>query len=135
MWTPLFSFMVFVIFLSMGDWVSNLTKSRISGLLIAMILYLVGFQTGIIPADTITSTGLTTVAGGYGIALLLVSMGTMIELPTLFAQWKTVAIALFALVGLALESFTISSMLVGREWFRRSADLLEHAAHVLQCHY
>lgn len=116
MWTPLFSFMVFVIFLSMGDWVSNLTKSRISGLLIAMILYLVGFQTGVIPADTITSTGLTTVAGAYGIALLLVSMGTMIELPTLFAQWKTVAIALFALVGLALESFTISPMLVGREW-------------------
>ncbi len=116
MWTPLFSFMVFVIFMSFGDWISSLTKSRVSGLLIAMILYLIGFQTGIIPADTIASTGLTTVAGGFAIALLLVSMGTMIELPTLFAQWKTVMIALFALVGLAIASFTVSSWIVGREW-------------------
>ncbi len=108
--------MVFVLFMSMGDWVSTLTKSRVSGLLIAMILYLVGFQTGIIPADTIASTGIVTVAGGFGIALLLVSMGTMIELPTMLAQWKTVAIALFALVGLAIGSFTLSTMLVGREW-------------------
>ena len=30
MWTPLFSFMVFVIFMSIGDWVSTLTKSRVS---------------------------------------------------------------------------------------------------------
>ena len=116
MWTPLFSFMVFVVFMAIGDWISNLTKSRVSGLLIAMIFYLVGFQTGVIPADTIASTGLTTIAGGFAIALLLVSMGTMIELPTLFAQWKTVAIALFALVGLAIASFTVSSWIVGREW-------------------
>ncbi|MBR2594866.1 MAG: hypothetical protein IKE06_00905 [Solobacterium sp.] len=116
MWTPLFSFMVFVIFMAIGDWVSSLTKSRISGLLIAMIFYLVGFQTGIIPADSIASTGLPTIAGGFAIALLLVSMGTMIELPTLLAQWKTVSIALFALVGLALASFTVSSWIVGREW-------------------
>ncbi len=108
--------MVFVVFMSIGDWISNLTKSRVSGLLIAMIFYLVGFQTGVIPADTIASTGLTTIAGGFAIALLLVSMGTMIELPTLFAQWKTVAIALFALVGLAIASFTVSSWIVGREW-------------------
>ena len=108
--------MVFVVFMAIGDWISNLTKSRVSGLLIAMIFYLVGFQTGVIPADTIASTGLTTIAGGFAIALLLVSMGTMIELPTLFAQWKTVAIALFALVGLAIASFTVSSWIVGREW-------------------
>ena len=108
--------MVFVIFMAIGDWVSSLTKSRISGLLIAMIFYLVGFQTGIIPADSIASTGLPTIAGGFAIALLLVSMVTMIELPTLLAQWKTVSIALFALVGLALASFTVSSWIVGREW-------------------
>ena len=116
MWTPLFSFMVFVVFLAIGDAISVLTKSRVSGLLIVMILYLVGFQTGIIPPDTIASTGLTTIAGGFAIALLLVSMGTMIELPTMIAQWKTVAIALFALVGLAIGSFTVSSWIVGRQW-------------------
>ena len=116
MWTPLFSFMVFVIFMSIGDWVSTLTKSRVSGLLIAMIFYLIGFQNGMIPANTIAMTGLSTVAGGFAIALLLTSMGTMMELRTFAAQVKTVAIALFALVGLALASFTVSSWIVGREW-------------------
>ncbi len=30
MWTPLFSFMVFVVFLAIGDSISVLTKSRVS---------------------------------------------------------------------------------------------------------
>ena len=116
MWTGLFCFMVFVIFLAIGDMISTLTKSRFSGLLAAMILYLIGFQTGIIPADAVSSTGLVTIAGGWAIALLLVGMGTMMDIKTLVSQWKTVTIALAGLAGLAIATFTVSSMIVGREW-------------------
>lgn len=116
LWTPIFSFLVFVLFFAIGDWVSNLTKSRVSGLLVAMILYLVGFQTGIIPADSIASTGIPAVASNFAIMLLLVGMGTMLDLKSLAAQWKTVVIALAGLVGLAACSFTVSSWLFGRDW-------------------
>ena len=72
LWTPLFSFLVFVLFFAIGDWVSNLTKSKISGMLIAMLLYLVGFQTGIIPATSLNDTGIPTIASNFAIMLLLV---------------------------------------------------------------
>ena len=116
MWTALFCFMVFVVIMAIGDCVSNLTKSRVSGLFVAMVLYLIGFQTGLVPTDAVANTGIVTVAAGWGIAILLVSMGTMMDIKTLISQWKTVVIALAGLVGLAVATFTISSWIVGREW-------------------
>ena len=38
LWTPLFSFVIFILFFAIGDWISNLTDSKVSGLLIAMLL-------------------------------------------------------------------------------------------------
>lgn len=112
LWTPLFSFVIFILFFAIGDWISNLTDSKVSGLLIAMLLYLVGFQTGVIPASSIDDTGLTALASNFAIMLILVGMGTMIHIKELMAQWKTVMVALVGLVGLALCSFTISSWLL-----------------------
>ena len=48
--------------------------------------------------------------------MLLVGMGTMIHLKEMIAQWKTVVVALVALLGLAACSFTVSTWLFGREW-------------------
>ena len=116
LWTPMFSFLIFVLFYAIGDWISNLTKSKISGMLIAMVLYLIGFQTGLIPASSINDTGIPAIASNFAIMMLLVGMGTMIHLNEMIAQWKTVVVTLVALVGLAACSFTISSWLFGREW-------------------
>ena len=116
LWTPLFSFLIFALFFAVGDWVSNLTKSKVSGLLIAMLLYLVGFQSGIIPSTSLSDTGIPAIASNFAIMLLLVGMGTMIHINELISQWKTVIVALVALVGLAICSFTVSSWLFGREW-------------------
>ena len=116
LWTPVFSFLVFVVIYAMGDWVCNLTQSKVSSLLVCMILYLIGFQTGIIPADSISSTGLPTAATNFGSMLILVGMGTMINTKQLADQWKTVVIALVGLVGLAICSFTINVWIFGRDW-------------------
>lgn len=116
LWTPMFSFLIFVLFFAIGDWISNLTKSKISGMLIAMLLYLIGFQTGIIPASSINDTGIPAIASNFAIMMLLVGMGTMIHLKEMIAQWKTVVVALVALLGLAACSFTVSTLLFGREW-------------------
>ena len=108
MWTVLFCFMVYVIIMAIGDSVSTLTRSRVSGLFVAMVIYLIGFQTGIVPADSVAQTGLVTLAAGWAIAILLVGMGTMMEVKTLIAQWKTVVIALAGLVGIAVATFTVT---------------------------
>ena len=80
LWTPLFSFVIFILFFAIGDWISNLTDSKVSGLLIAMLLYLVGFQTGVIPASSIDDTGLTALASNFAIMLILVGMGMPVSI-------------------------------------------------------
>ena len=70
-------------------------------MLIAMLLYLIGFQTGLIPASSINDTGVPAIASNFAIMMLLVGMGTMLHLNEMIAQWKTVVVALVALLGLA----------------------------------
>lgn len=116
LWTPLFSLAVFLIVFAVGDVVSYKTKGLISGVIIAAIVYMAGYWTGFIPTDSIASTGLPTMLTAIMIPLLLVNLGTSISIPQLISEWKTVAIALIGLVGLALISFTLSSMLFTREY-------------------
>ena len=116
LWTPLFSLTVFLIVFAVGDAVSYKTKGLISGVIIAAIVYIAGYWTGIIPTSSIASTGLPTMLTAFMIPLLLVNLGTSISISQLLAEWKTVAIALIGLVGLALISFTLSSMLFTREY-------------------
>lgn len=97
LWTPLFSLTVFLIVFAVGDAVSYKTKGLISGVIIAAIVYIAGYWTGIIPTSSIASTGLPTMLTAFMIPLLLVNLGTSISIFQLLAEWKTVAIALIGL--------------------------------------
>ena len=116
LWTPLFSFMVFLLVFAIGEITSNLTKGLFSGMILGAIVYIAGYWTGIIPTDSVASTGLPTVLGTVCIPMLITNLGTIISLDDMIKEWKTVAIALFGLVGLALVSFTVSIWLFGREY-------------------
>lgn len=116
LWTPLFSMAVFLAVFAVGDVVSYKTKGLISGVIIAAIVYIGGYWTGIIPTDSIASTGLPTMLTAIMIPLLLVNLGTAINISQLLSEWKTVVVALVGLVGLALISFTASTWLFGREY-------------------
>ena len=116
MWTPLFSFMVFTVIFALGDVVANKTKAIISAMIVGCVLFLVGYLTGFIPTGAVESTGLTTITSNFGIALLLVHMGTTMNIDELLREWKTVLVALAGLVGLAAVALTVCAMLFGREW-------------------
>ena len=116
LWTPLFSMAVFLAVFAVGDVVSYKTKGLISGVIIAAIVYIGGYWTGIIPTDSIASTGLPTMLTAIMIPLLLVNLGTAINISQLLSEWKTVVVALVSLVGLALIAFTVSTWLFGREY-------------------
>ncbi|MBC3515348.1 hypothetical protein H8K20_02925 [Neobittarella massiliensis] len=122
LWTPLFSFAVFVIVFAFGDLVAEKTKGLVSSIIIGAAVYLVGFWTKIIPASSLTDTTLPAMMSAFGIAILLVHVGTIINLEDLLKEWKTVLIALIGLVGLAAISFTLSTMLFGREYALSAAS-------------
>lgn len=52
----LFLFIIFAIF-AVGDMLGVATKSRISGIFIVMIVFIVGFLCKVIPADILTEQG------------------------------------------------------------------------------
>lgn len=124
---PLFCFAVFAIIWGVSDILSYLTKGFLPGLIIASAIYLFGFLSGIIPSDIIGANGgslgnavinstLMTSVGAFVIPLILVNLGTTITVSQFVAEWKTVVVALSGLVGLAIISFTLSSLLFGREY-------------------
>lgn len=125
--SPLFCFAVFAIIWGVSDILSYLTKGFMPGLIIATAIYLVGFLTGIIPSSITSAAGaelgsavinttLMTSVAAYVIPLLLVNLGTTITLNQFISEWKTVVVALCGLLGLALVSFTASSILFGRAY-------------------
>lgn len=116
LWTPLFGFAVFALAFGIGDIVANKTKAMISSVIVGCTVFLVGYLTGIIPTTAVDSTGLTSMMGACGIALMIVNLGTMMNLEELIREWKTVVIALVGLVGLAAFAFTVGALLFGREW-------------------
>lgn len=116
LWTPLFSFVVLAVFFGFGDFVSYKTKGLVSTIVVASLLYMVGFWTGVIPTDSLTSTQLPGVMSAFGIALMILNLGTIIDLEDLLKEWKTVAIAMFGLVGLTLFAFTAGTWMFGRQY-------------------
>lgn len=125
--SPLFCFAAFAIIWGVGDIASYLTRGFFPGLIIASAIYLFGFLSGIIPSSIIGPNGeamgnavinstLMTSVSAFVIALLLVNLGTTITISQFISEWKTVVVALCGLVGLAVVSFTVSSLLFGEKY-------------------
>ena len=86
LWTPLFSFTVFVVIFALGDVVANKTKAMVSSVIVGCVVYLVGFLTGIIPSTSVDSTFLPNIMSTFGIALLITNLGTMMNLEELIRE-------------------------------------------------
>ena len=52
----------------------------------------------------------------FGVGLLIVNLGTLIDLEDMIKEWKTVVVALLGMVGVVIGALTIGAMLFGREW-------------------
>ena len=107
--------MVFAVIFGIGDMINNKTKAIISSLIFGTVVYLFGFISGIFPADTIDSTFMPSIMGAFGVSLVIVNLGTMMNIKELIAEWKTVLTALAGFAGIAIVAFTIGSVLFGRE--------------------
>lgn len=114
LWTPIFAFMVFALTFGLGDIVANRTKSLISSIIVGSAVFLAGYVTEIIPTDALAGTGLVTFFATIGLALLVVNLGTLMNLGQLLKEWKTVLIGLAGLVGMGLMGFTLGVAIFGK---------------------
>ncbi len=103
---------VFVAF-AVGDFVSYKTKATFSMLFTTAIIFLVAFWLGL-PATVFSDSGLLTV-GMLTMSLLLVNMGTLISLNELAKQWKTVLVAISAVVGIGVFVYMVGGIIFGKQ--------------------
>ena len=105
--------LVIAVVYAAGDVVSNKTKALFSMMFVAGLLFLVGFWVGI-PETLFEDSKLIPVAMAL-IAMLMVHMGSFMKLRDLKEEWKTVLVAITALVALALALFLLGGFIIGRE--------------------
>ena len=112
------SFMIVLIVFALGDIVGKITKGKLSGMMVVMLLFLVGFLTKLIPADIIDQGGLTALSK-LAFAMVLFNMGTTLNVKQLIEEWRTVLMAALCMLASCLVMLLVSpiigfdTMLVG----------------------
>ena len=112
------SFMIVLIVFALGDIVGKNTKGKLSGMMVVMLLFLVGFLTKLFPADIIDQGGLTALSK-LAIAMVLFNMGTTLNVKQLIEEWRTVLMAALCMLASCLVMLLVSpiigfdTMLVG----------------------
>lgn len=76
-WTPLLALALLAWVFALGDRIAKKTKGLISSLVVASVIYLIGFMTGLLPADSIDSTGMTSLIYTVGVGMVITSLGNI----------------------------------------------------------
>ena len=113
---------IFVVF-AVGDMISAKTKAIVSMLLVASVVFLVGFWTGVFPTTLFADSTLLSMAGLL-VTMLLVHLGTTIKLRDFGAQWRTVIIAAVACIAISAAVYFIGQLIIDRGFALVGAPIL-----------
>lgn len=108
---PVLAFVVVMLVWTVSDFVAKKTKSLLSSLFVASIIFLVGFLTGIFPEDLLASSSLLGLAGVV-VGFIIVHLGTMISLDDFKKQWRTLLIGIATVVGIGV-ALLVAGLLFG----------------------
>ena len=100
-------------FFAFGDFLGVATKAKLSSVFVALMLFLVLFMAGVLPADLIETAGLTDVSR-MSLAFLVFNMGTTVNLTQMRKEWRVVVMATFAML-VAMGAVFLVSPIIGRE--------------------
>ncbi|MGL4392172.1 MAG: hypothetical protein ACRCSK_01850 [Fusobacteriaceae bacterium] len=107
------SLFICLLFFAIGDYFGVLTKAKLSSVFVALLLFLIGFMTKILPSDIIKLAGLSEMAK-WSSPVLVFHMGTMINIRELIDNWRTVVMNIIAMVVAVISTFLVISF-IGRE--------------------
>ena len=98
---PVLAFVIVMLVWTVSDLVANKTKSLLSSLFVASIIFFIGFLTDIFPEDLLASSSLLALAGVV-VGFVIVHLGTMISLDDFKKQWKTLLVGIATVIGIGL---------------------------------
>lgn len=103
---PVLAFTIIMLIWTISDYISKKTKSLVSSMLVASVIFIVGFKSNLFPDDLLTSSSLLAL-GNTIVAFIIVHIGTMISLEEFKKQWKTFVIGFSAVLGIAVALYLI----------------------------
>lgn len=105
-----FYLFVCIAIFAIGDFLGVLTKAKLSSVFVALVLFYVGFVTGILPPDVIAQAGLGEL-GQWSLAFIIFHMGTMINFNQLIQEWRSVVTSILAMVVAVIALFAVSPII------------------------
>ena len=115
-WLPIMAFTVIAVIYAIGDYVAAKTKGVISSILVAIaLLLLLGGTLQLLPADLMELSGLSGMIPTFGMGLILVNVGSLMNLNDLRREWKTVAVSLAGIAGMIVLDMTVGMAVFGFE--------------------
>jgi hypothetical protein len=108
---PVVAFTVVMLVWTIGDFIAKRTKSLLSSLFVASIIFLIGFLTGLFPEDLLAASSLLALAGVV-VGFIIVHLGTMISLDDFKKQWKTFLIGVCTVIGIGVALY-VASLIFG----------------------
>lgn len=84
-----------------SDFISKKTKSLLSSLFVASIIFFVGYLTDIFPDDLLPASSLLGL-GGVVVGFIIVHLGTLISIAEFKSQWKTFVIGVATVIGIGV---------------------------------
>jgi len=105
--------LVCAIIYAIGDFVSSKTNAILPMLFVAGFLLLVGFWT-VLPTTMLDDTGLFEI-GAVLAPVFVVHIGSMMNIAQMIKEYKTVVIAITAVLAIALLLFFVGSVFIGQQ--------------------
>lgn len=109
----LYALLFVLVVYTIGDVVASITISIVPSLFVCSVIFLGGFWLGI--PKTLFKDSLLYSIGALLIPVLLVHMGSMLNINQLKAQWNTVLISIGGIVGIVILLLLVASKIVGKE--------------------
>jgi len=115
MWSdPLISITLYIVLYAIGTVIADKTKGLVCEALFLCFVYAIGFATGVIPRDSLVSTGIPGVLGAFGVMMIIANLGTMIELQRFIREWRTVVVCCGGLLVMTVLCGVIGTMVYGK---------------------
>ncbi|MDT1996962.1 hypothetical protein CKN82_08615 [Carnobacterium divergens] len=109
------AFTIVMFIWTISDFVSKKTKSLLSSLLVASIIFLIGFKSNLLPKDILPNSSLLAL-GTTVVGFIIVQIGTMISIEELKQQLKTVVVGVSAIIGIAVALLLVGPLFESRNY-------------------
>lgn len=118
----LYALTIILVIYALGDMIATKTKAIISMLFVASVVFAIAFWNGL-PGSVFADSQLLGFAS-VTVGILLVHMGTTINLKQLISEWKTVIIVLCSTVAICAGVYFLGSLFINRYYALIGAPIL-----------